>query len=480
MPASSVSFQPDITDTAASSPSVYVQGTKDASRQAASVGYQANATGTYGLRLQQGTPGVVCTLEIFGGGLELGDEATTESSIPTPGDARGSFTVGARDWQGDAAADYSSQGPTEDGRLKPDAVAPASTAVWPGRRDGRHLGLGAARSRRRGAAHAARSSGGTAERSRHDRQGADRQRARHRPGQPGRGHGRGPHPARSRPPTWVSTAPSAGQPVGDSARFDIDVDDAGTIEASGVSIDGAVAAEVEGILHRRLDTSALAPGPHTALFWARDMAGNRCRAGGAVRPRLHRADPGALLERKRTGGGRSPTRSRARGSLAVQIDDPTGALHVQRTLPLTFAAGQRQGARRRADAGARPGPCTCAGVRRGRAPVGRRLRRAGARAAMRRTRSDALGRRIARSLLPPAVVLDVSFVNGLEAIRSLAAAGAPVIAVDHRGRARWASARAWRITRWRPIPRTGRPTSPSWQSCAEQSLLGARRGLPDA
>ncbi|HMG99064.1 MAG TPA: hypothetical protein VK546_09105, partial [Gaiellales bacterium] len=51
---------------------------------------------------------------------------------------------------------------------------------------------------------------------------------------------------------------------------------------------------------------------------------------------------------------------------------------------------------------------------------------------MRRTRGDALGRRLARSLLPPAVVLDVSFVNGLEAIRSLAAAGAPVIAVDHR------------------------------------------------
>ena len=47
-------------------------------------------------------------------------------------------------------------------------------------------------------------------------------------------------------------------------------------------------------------------------------------------------------------------------------------------------------------------------------------------------RRDALGRRLARSLLPPAVVLDVSFVNGLEAIRSLAAAGAPVIAVDHR------------------------------------------------
>jgi D-aspartate ligase len=47
-------------------------------------------------------------------------------------------------------------------------------------------------------------------------------------------------------------------------------------------------------------------------------------------------------------------------------------------------------------------------------------------------RREALSRRLARSLLPPAVVLDVSFVNGLEAIRSLAAAGAPVIAVDHR------------------------------------------------
>ena len=39
---------------------------------------------------------------------------------------------------------------------------------------------------------------------------------------------------------------------------------------------------------------------------------------------------------------------------------------------------------------------------------------------------------ISRSLVPPAVVLDVSFVNGLEAIRSLAHAGAPVIAIDHR------------------------------------------------
>lgn len=44
-------------------------------------------------------------------------------------------------------------------------------------------------------------------------------------------------------------------------------------------------------------------------------------------------------------------------------------------------------------------------------------------------------RALARSLRPPAVVLDVSFVNGLAACRSLHAAGACVIAVDHRPKA---------------------------------------------
>jgi D-aspartate ligase len=46
-----------------------------------------------------------------------------------------------------------------------------------------------------------------------------------------------------------------------------------------------------------------------------------------------------------------------------------------------------------------------------------------------------LRRALARSLRPPAVVLDVSFVNGLAACRSLHDAGACVIAVDHRSNA---------------------------------------------
>ena len=54
---------------------------------------------------------------------------TAVSSIPTPGDAAGSITVGAVDWRGNALKKYSSQGPTDDGRVKPDISAPTNTRV---------------------------------------------------------------------------------------------------------------------------------------------------------------------------------------------------------------------------------------------------------------------------------------------------------------------------------------------------------------
>ena len=336
--ASSASYQLDITDTAPSSPVVYVQGQKDASQPASVAGWLPTASGTYGLRVQQLTTGVVCNLEIFGGGVELGDEATVESSVPTPGDARGSFTVGARDWQGDAAADYSSEGPTEDGRLKPDVVAPASTAVWPGIA---MVGTSAS------APHAAGAAALLMQRDRAAGQPSDPDTIARElvssaldiaPPGPDEVTGAGRIRLDLDPPAWVSTTPSAGQPVGDTARFDIAVDDAGTLEASGVSIDGVVAAEVPGALHLRLDTRALAAGAHTALFWARDMAGNRSEQ--AVTFVRDGTLPTVALS---AGGGAlhvtvSDAESRT-GTLNVQIDDVSGGLHVQRTLPLTFAAG---------------------------------------------------------------------------------------------------------------------------------------------
>ncbi len=57
----------------------------------------------------------------------LGDAAA--SSIPTPGDAAGSITVGAVGWANNALKAYSSQGPTDDGRMKPDITAPTNTRV---------------------------------------------------------------------------------------------------------------------------------------------------------------------------------------------------------------------------------------------------------------------------------------------------------------------------------------------------------------
>lgn len=51
-----------------------------------------------------------------------------EYSVNTPGDAISSLTVGATNWKTGELEDYSSRGPTEDGRIKPDVVAPSGVS----------------------------------------------------------------------------------------------------------------------------------------------------------------------------------------------------------------------------------------------------------------------------------------------------------------------------------------------------------------
>ncbi len=53
---------------------------------------------------------------------------TPEYSVNTPGDSNSALTVGAINWESGVLEDYSSRGPTTDGRLKPELVAPAGVS----------------------------------------------------------------------------------------------------------------------------------------------------------------------------------------------------------------------------------------------------------------------------------------------------------------------------------------------------------------
>ncbi len=67
------------------------------------------------------------TLDIFVNGADVAYPSPGYSVCP-PGDAVGSLTVGAANWQDDSLAEYSSQGPTTDGRLKPEVSAPTGVS----------------------------------------------------------------------------------------------------------------------------------------------------------------------------------------------------------------------------------------------------------------------------------------------------------------------------------------------------------------
>ncbi|GIK41038.1 MAG: hypothetical protein BroJett011_48710 [Chloroflexota bacterium] len=66
------------------------------------------------------------TFDLFiHGGLMHPDMVVAERSLSSPSDARGAFAVGAVNWADDVLEPYSSQGPTSDGRTKPDLSAPS-------------------------------------------------------------------------------------------------------------------------------------------------------------------------------------------------------------------------------------------------------------------------------------------------------------------------------------------------------------------
>ncbi len=95
------------------------------------VGYSSPVDGVFRLRavLASGPP-PEGPLTLFSREVPMADVGgSAVSSTPTPGDAAGAIAVGAVDWRGDRFKSYSSQGPSDDGRLKPDLVAPTDTRL---------------------------------------------------------------------------------------------------------------------------------------------------------------------------------------------------------------------------------------------------------------------------------------------------------------------------------------------------------------
>lgn len=95
------------------------------------VGYRSPVAGEFRLRVAHvAGPVPSRPITIFSREIALAAAGgSPDSSLPTPADAVGAIAVGGVDWRGDRLKSYSSHGPSDDGRLKPDLVAPTGTRV---------------------------------------------------------------------------------------------------------------------------------------------------------------------------------------------------------------------------------------------------------------------------------------------------------------------------------------------------------------
>ena len=96
-----------------------------------SIEIKAERSGKYGISVWS-VEARPTKLKIWSLNHEFEADSVTENSIESPADARGAMSVGAvyyGDWNAGRIEDYSSRGPTTDGRFKPELVAPSGVST---------------------------------------------------------------------------------------------------------------------------------------------------------------------------------------------------------------------------------------------------------------------------------------------------------------------------------------------------------------
>ena len=94
--------------------------------------YTIREAGNYGFAIWRASDAKVTLFKLISENHNLDGPVSIRGSVGIPGDARGALTVGAVhhwEWTTGRIAEYSSQGPTFDGRIKPDLVAPAGVST---------------------------------------------------------------------------------------------------------------------------------------------------------------------------------------------------------------------------------------------------------------------------------------------------------------------------------------------------------------
>ena len=212
------------------------------------------------------------------------DVDVTASSSPTPGDARGALSVGAFNWNTLEHVDYATEGPTDDGRMKPDLAAPTAVAVHGGYFSGTsaaapHVAGEAAliwsQLAGTGPTHAAAV-------------GARLRSLALDLGTPGPDMlwGLGRTRVDDVAPALEAPVPASGAGVAGVTAFRLPLVEAGTLDRAGVALDGsplAATLAADRALIGTLDTRPLVDGMHHLTVAASDKSGNAATVDLPVR-----------------------------------------------------------------------------------------------------------------------------------------------------------------------------------------------------